>query len=955
LKINGQLAWGGVDEFFFDQAGLLYRKLDASRDYVFDRRLADGTWQVLHRNVKQFSIRPDGEVYTLSHDGELKINGQLAWGGVDEFFFDQAGLLYRKLDASRDYVFDRRLADGTWQVLHRNVKQFSIRPDGEVYALSHDGELKINGQLAWGGVDEFFFDQAGLLYRKLDASRDYVFDRRLADGTWQVLHRNVKQFVIRPDGTVYSLGKDGILNVNGQSFWHNVSMVLNVGNRLYIMRDDRAVWEYNATTLRQITGNDVNMMLVAGGKLYVLPDNRAVWEYDGHEFHQITGNDVNIMLVAGGKLYVLPDNRAVWEYDGKEFHQITGNDVNMMLVAGGKLYVLPDNRAVWEYDGKEFHQITGNDVNMMLVAGGKLYVLPDNRAVWEYDEKEFRPITGYDVKTMLVAGGKLYVLPDNRAVWEYDGKDFHRITGYDIKIMVPLGGALHVLADNRAIWKYAASGWTRISGFDIENGGIDSNGRFVLWTGKKTGNLYTLDSKGTWTLIDTKIEEFGYNKAGQLVWERDGGLFDDIGDFLRDYAPTIVSWVTPGGFLGGAIAGEATRAMIQHDQFYWRNVGEMYVNNTAIGATAVATVLTAGALGPAAGAAIGSYIVAGAAAGAAGALANQTILAVGDLSGLKDGYTFDALAIVKAALIGAATGGIGGKNVDPTLVAAARGAAGAAANEGLNAMFDLLGIKDGYVFDPLSLHQAALLSAAASVGTRLAQSPPTPAAANGESRISTLDSRLSYRSLGKELYVDIDYSLSHKIGALANSVGETHLAMLAGLVSLGPNGQLLLPQKSEFIVALNRALEIARDLADKNFEDAARKSIAPILELGDEISQVAFPKLISDFSDKATEWLEINNINPFAPGNEDIREAYERLKDIGRSLLEGDLEDAAIRSIDPIIEFGDLIHKEYLQGFTKPWEDLGAQWLEWYYSPNLQSTPPAFPPVGVPNGNSPLR
>jgi hypothetical protein len=397
------------------------------------------------------------------------------------------------------------------------------------------------------------------------------------------------------------------------------------------------------------------MTLVAGGKLYVLPDNRAVWEYDGKEFHPITGYDVNMMLVAGGKLYVLPNNRAVWEYDGKEFHRITGYDVKMMLVAGGKLYVLPDNRAVWEYDGKEFHRITGYDVNMMLVAGGKLYVLPDNRAVWEYDGKEFHPITGYDVNMMLVAGGKLYVLPDNRAVWEYDGKEFHRITGYDVNMMLTAGGKLFVLPDNRAVWEYDGEAFRPITGFDVKKMAV-SNGKLYVYPDNNA--VWKYDGTVFDRITDFNIEEFGYDKNGNLVWEEDGGFWDDLGDLASDigdailkFAPTLI------GLFQTPIHGEAARALIYGDTFSWDNVGEMFVDHAKIGATIAASVLTAGAFGPAAAASIGMAFASGAAAGAAGAAAGQVVLALGDLSGLKNGYVFDPFVTYKSALLGGLTAG----------------------------------------------------------------------------------------------------------------------------------------------------------------------------------------------------------------------------------------------------------------------------------------------------------
>jgi len=155
----------------------------------------------------------DGVVYTLDSENWLSVDGNRTWSDTYDFSLANNQSVY-KLGTNGD--LDRLLPQETWTNLDTNVTKFAISDAGIAYSLDSNNVLSINGISTWSKTDDFLISADQTIFWQSTNGGLY---HRLANGTWVVVDSDATNFAVRDNGTVYSLGTDNWLNINGTAVW----------------------------------------------------------------------------------------------------------------------------------------------------------------------------------------------------------------------------------------------------------------------------------------------------------------------------------------------------------------------------------------------------------------------------------------------------------------------------------------------------------------------------------------------------------------------------------------------------------------------------------------------------------------------------------------------------------------------------------------------------------------
>jgi subtilisin family serine protease len=91
-----------------------------------------------------------------------------------------------------------------------------VRGDGAVFSLDSENWLCVNGQRTWSNTYDFSIGADETLYWQCTTG---LLQHRRADGSWGTLDDNSVKFAVADNGTLYSLGADGWMSVNGSNLW----------------------------------------------------------------------------------------------------------------------------------------------------------------------------------------------------------------------------------------------------------------------------------------------------------------------------------------------------------------------------------------------------------------------------------------------------------------------------------------------------------------------------------------------------------------------------------------------------------------------------------------------------------------------------------------------------------------------------------------------------------------
>lgn len=214
LSVNGSRIWENTRDFALTPDGSLHW---LGTGGLLARRMSDGSWQALDRDAVEFAFDGAGTIYSRGTDGWININGQRVWENTKDFCLMEDGTIYWQSTNGSLY---RRPVGSTWKLVDRNVSRFAIGADGLAYSLRDDHWISVDGASVWENTHEFILTPDQTLYWH---STNGSLHRRPSGGTWQLVSRDVKQFAVCQDGSVYTLADDGQVALNGSPVWTGIA------------------------------------------------------------------------------------------------------------------------------------------------------------------------------------------------------------------------------------------------------------------------------------------------------------------------------------------------------------------------------------------------------------------------------------------------------------------------------------------------------------------------------------------------------------------------------------------------------------------------------------------------------------------------------------------------------------------------------------------------------------
>ena len=233
LSIDGYRVWEKTRDFALSSDGTLHW---LSTGGMLARRLSNGSWQELDRDTTKFAISNDGTVYSLGADGWVNLNGERVWQDTADFAIGPDGtILWQSISGT----LHRRSAQGEWSLVDSHVTKFAVGCDGVAYALRSDNWISVNGTSVWENSRDFVLAEDQSLYWQ--STRGSLYRLPNAE-SWQLVKRDVSQFAVCQDGTVYTLTGDKDVFVNGSRTWSDVhGMRTDQWGRLRLERSDGSV------------------------------------------------------------------------------------------------------------------------------------------------------------------------------------------------------------------------------------------------------------------------------------------------------------------------------------------------------------------------------------------------------------------------------------------------------------------------------------------------------------------------------------------------------------------------------------------------------------------------------------------------------------------------------------------------------------------------------------------
>jgi hypothetical protein len=300
------------------------------------RNLGGGSTTLVDGSVASFAVAPNGRVYVLRQDGTFLQSddgraGHYATidGGVLSFAIASGGRVYALKNNGVLMASDDGRA-GYYSTAATNVNKFLINPvDGNLYTLTGDSWLSVNGTHSWLNTTDFGFGADGTLYQ-LDTGG--ALSHRNAASTWQSVAGNVDTFVVKSDGSVTTTPlawvdpKTHTLIVSGSLVDDNIRVSGGLTISGLAIQANPIVVQRNGRTVISVPYNQVSQVavLVGGGSDTVNCAGLPVpVDIDGRVIKGRVGNN---FFIGGSRDDVI--------YGGAGTNQLVGGYGNDHLFAG---------------------------------------------------------------------------------------------------------------------------------------------------------------------------------------------------------------------------------------------------------------------------------------------------------------------------------------------------------------------------------------------------------------------------------------------------------------------------------------------------------------------------------------------------------------------------------------------------------------------------------------------
>lgn len=228
LSVDGVRKWENTRDFTVSASGTVYWL--GSTGYLA-RRLSNGAWEALDRDATKFIVSDAGNVYSVGLDGWGNVNGQALWGQSADVTVGGDGSVYWQNLAGQLY---RRATNGAWRFLASDVTKFAVRSDGVAYALRANQCVNFDSIAVWNATQDFVLNgDQSVVWHGADGS----LYKLPSGGSWQLLGRNVAQFAVAQNGSIYTLDSQMRVTVGGSEEWTGIrAMRTDAWGRLLLER-----------------------------------------------------------------------------------------------------------------------------------------------------------------------------------------------------------------------------------------------------------------------------------------------------------------------------------------------------------------------------------------------------------------------------------------------------------------------------------------------------------------------------------------------------------------------------------------------------------------------------------------------------------------------------------------------------------------------------------------------
>jgi len=325
LRVNGQLGWSNIQDFFIDAQNRLCQLTSEGIVCRSGVNFDYGNWQPLDSDAVKWQVGADGKVYSLGRDGWLNREGTPTWSNIKDFFIDAQNRLCQLTSEGIVCRSGVNFDFGNWQPLDSDAVKWQVGADGKVYSLGRDGWLNREGTPTWSNIQDFTFDAQGRLY---ELTGDGILCRSEASsgyGSWEQLGTGVATFRVNPDGSLNIVQQvaivDGALRITGSNRG-DIIRVWQFGDSVGVGVNGIMMMETRASSLKQIVvdgrGGDDDIRLNAGGDDFF------------HGQVSISG----VIIGGGGNDFLVGGGADDYIEAGAGSSTLIGSDGNDILVAG---------------------------------------------------------------------------------------------------------------------------------------------------------------------------------------------------------------------------------------------------------------------------------------------------------------------------------------------------------------------------------------------------------------------------------------------------------------------------------------------------------------------------------------------------------------------------------------------------------------------------------------------
>ena len=309
-NVDGRQVWIRSADFGFDKLG---REVWLSTDGHL-QRYESGKWKDLDTDAFKFVIGPNGSVYSIGRDGRVNQDGSTAWANVTDFGFDKVG---REVLLSSTGTLQRNDGVSGWKTLDSDALKFLIGPNGLVYSVGRDTWANVDGRKEWIRSADIAFDVQG---RLVWLGTDGHLNRNDDATGWKDMDTDATKFMFARDGSLYSIGRDQRVNIDGRSVWVGAQDITISQAGVVFLLGTNGILKKQTATGWQTVAEDIASFKIIGDQIKATP--RQVVLKDGTL--RILGTDGrDEIIVSTGGL-----NVSRWlNRDGKLHVVLNGVDV----------------------------------------------------------------------------------------------------------------------------------------------------------------------------------------------------------------------------------------------------------------------------------------------------------------------------------------------------------------------------------------------------------------------------------------------------------------------------------------------------------------------------------------------------------------------------------------------------------------------------------------------------